>query len=106
VSSRRWIALWGAFLAALTALMTPFGVDTIQALLLGGAALGTFALAVVIAPGRSPASARGSSLPAVAAALGIALLVVGSEVGPWLVAVGAGLLVLSVGMLATERRSG
>ena len=105
MSPRRWMALWGAFLAALTALMVPFGPGVLPAVLLGWAALGTFALAVVV-PGRSAASEPRSSLPAVVAAVAIALLVVGSEVGTWLVAMGAGLLLLSAGMLVADRRTG
>jgi hypothetical protein len=106
MSARRWIALWAAFLAVLAALTAPFGTGTVPPLLLGGVALGVLALALVAAPGRSPAAAPGSGLPAVVAALGIALLVAGSEFGPWLLAIGAGLLVLAAGMLVTERRAG
>jgi hypothetical protein len=107
MSARRWIALWAGFLAVLTALMAPFGPGIAPPLLLGGAALGVLALALVAAPGRSPAAEPGgASLPAVVAAVGIALLVAGSEFGPWVLAIGAGLLVLAAGMLVSERRPG
>jgi hypothetical protein len=105
VSPRRWIALWAAFLAVLTALMFVFDIDEIAPLLLGGAALGTLALAVLAGPGRPPRDQPSSSLPAVGVALGVALLVGGSEFGPWMLALGAGLLVLSLGSLVRERRA-
>jgi hypothetical protein len=106
VSARRWIALWAGFLAALAVLALLLGTGTVPPLLLGGAALGTLALALVGAPGRSPATASRSSLPAVVMAVAIACIVTGSEVGFWLLALGAGLLVLSAGMLVAERRPG
>jgi hypothetical protein len=105
VSPWRWIALWGAFLAVLTALMLVFEVDRIALLLLGGAALGTLALAFVAAAGPPVRREPSSSLPAMGVAFGVALLVGGSEFGPWMLALGAGLLVLSLGSLLRERRA-
>ena len=101
----RWIALWAGFLAALTALMFVFDVARIAVLLLGGAALGTLALAAVAAASRRTRGEPSSSLPAMGVAFGIALLVAGSEVGPWMLALGAGLVVLSLGTMLREPRA-
>ena len=105
MTSWRWIALWAVFLAVLTALMLVFEVDRIALLLLGGAALGTLALALVAAASPPTRDQPSSSLPAVGVAFGVALLVGGSEFGSWMLAVGAGLLVLSLGSLLGERRA-
>jgi hypothetical protein len=106
VSSGHWIALWAGFLAVLTALMLLFDPGVIAPLLLGGAALGTLVLALAARAGSPRDRAPDSSLPAVGVAIGIALLVGGSEVGPWLLAIGGGVLVLSLGTLVRERRAG
>jgi hypothetical protein len=105
VSPWRWIALWACFLAALTALMFVFDVAEVGPLLLGGAALGTLALAVVAAASRPARGEPSSSLPAMGVAFGVALLVGGSEFGTWMLAIGVGLLVLSLGSLLRERRA-
>jgi hypothetical protein len=103
VSSRRWIALWGGFLTVLSVLTLAFKPGVLTPLLLGGAALGTFALALLgdHLPLRRPEP--GSPLPATAAAFGIAVSIAGSEFGPWLLAIGLGLLVASLGALLAER---
>jgi hypothetical protein len=105
VSASRWIALWAGFLAVLAALTLLFHPDPIAPLLLGGAALGTLALALAGRAGSARDRAPDSSLPAVGVALGIALLVAGSEFGTWMVAIGAGVVVLSLGTLVRERRA-
>jgi hypothetical protein len=106
MSTRGWIALWAAFLAVLAALMIPFDVESVAPLLLGGAALGTLALAAAAGAFRGPRTAPGPAWPSAAAAAGIALMVAGSEFGLWMLALGAGVLVLSLGALLTARRTG
>jgi hypothetical protein len=106
VSARRWIVLWAVFLTALTALMALFGPDAISPLLLGGAAAGTLALALLAGPRPARTDAAGSPLPPVTFAFGLSLVVGGTEVGAWMLAIGLGLLVLSAGALLAERRTG
>ena len=45
------------------------------------------------------------SFPAVLAALGLASMALGLELGPWLILIGAGLLALAAGALVTEGRA-
>jgi hypothetical protein len=103
VSARRWIALWAGFLAVLAVLALIFKPGILPPLLLGGAALWTFTLALLgdRLPLRRPEP--GSPLPAVTAAFGITLVVAGAEFGIWMLAIGAGLLAASLGALAAER---
>jgi hypothetical protein len=108
VRAAGWIALWGSFLLVLTLMMLPFReIDAISPALLGGAALGTLVLAA--AAWRSGRAGDEHGLDAspgtVGLALGVALLVGGSEVGPWMLALGAGLVALGIAGLVAERRS-
>jgi hypothetical protein len=106
----RWIMLWAGFLAVLAALTLLFHPGPFPPLLLGGAALGTFVLGLAAAravPAHpTPAAPPASTLPAVGVAMGVAALVGGTELGQWLEGIGAGVLVLSLGMLLQERRAG
>jgi hypothetical protein len=56
---------------------------------------------------RTPAAldAPEASMPTVIAAVGFSALVVGLELGPWLIAIGAGVLAIGLGGLARERRT-
>src|SRR5215213_4443712 len=98
MSAWPWIGLWAGFLAVLTAVMAIFGeIDPISPLLLGGAAAGTLALAGLAArrdrAGVARSLAGGRSPGTVLAAVGVVLMVGGTEVGLWMLAIGAGLLV-------------
>jgi hypothetical protein len=110
VTAWRWMALWAAFLAAWTALMLAFSdLDAISPLLLGGAALGALALALLVGRGvERPDAVRAvpdASMATVGVAFGLALLLGGAEVGVWLLAIGALVLALGIGGLVRERRA-
>jgi len=109
VSAARWVLLWAAMLALFTAVMFLFGeLDAISPLLLGGAALGTALLAVLGARGEhgdAPRDVPDGSMATVALAVGVALLVGGSEVGTWMLAIGTGVVALGLGGLIRERRA-
>jgi hypothetical protein len=105
-----WTAVWAAMLLAHTAYMGAFAdeIDLVDVLLLGGAGIAV-CMAALVAMRRGDAEptvepARDNSLPTVLAAVGVAALVVGVELGPWLLAMGAGVLVAGLTGLARERR--
>jgi hypothetical protein len=107
----RWVALWAAMLVVFVAVMFVFGeTDAISPLLLGGSALGTLALALVAARAERrhaaavPGDAADASPGSAGVAVGVALLVGGSEVGPWMLALGAGMVALGIAGLVRERR--
>jgi hypothetical protein len=105
----RWVALWAGMLAVFTALMLPFGIDAYSPWLLGGAAAGTLVLALLAAraePRRRMAVDVPDLSPSPGVlALGVALLVGGTEFGTWMLLLGAGVLVLGLALLARELRS-
>jgi hypothetical protein len=105
-----WVALWAAMLAVFTAVMAFFGsIDAYSPWLLGGAALGTLALAAAGARsgerGGAPRTVPDASPATVAAAVGVVLLVGGTEVGAWMGLIGAGVLALGLGGLVREHRA-
>jgi branched-subunit amino acid ABC-type transport system permease component len=104
VSAGGWIALWAGFLAVLALLSIPFEPALSTPLLLGGAALGTLALALV-AP-RLPVRRLPprSALAPIAFAWGVTLTIGGAEVGQWMLGIGIGLLVAAAALLMAERR--
>jgi hypothetical protein len=105
-----WTAVWAVMLLAHTAYMGAFAgeIDLVDVLLLGGAgiAVGMAALVAMRRGDAEPAAepARDASLPTVLAAVGFAALVVGVELGPWLLAMGAGVLAAGLIGLVRERR--
>jgi hypothetical protein len=110
MSAARWVALWAGMLALLCAVMALFGdIGRIAPLLLGGAALGVLVLALVAAlAGQRGGAERfvpDSSLATVGVAFGVALLVGGAEVGPWMLGIGAGVLALGLAGLVREQRA-
>jgi hypothetical protein len=105
-----WTGVWAVFLLVHTAYMGAFAgeIDLVDVLLLGGAGIAVFMVALVVMrrgdvePPVEPADA--TSLPAVLAAVGFSALLVGIELGPWLLAMGAGVLVAGLLGLVRERR--
>jgi hypothetical protein len=105
-----WTGLWAVMLLAHTAYMGAFAgeIDLVDVLLLGGAAIAVFMVAL-LAMRRGDAeptaeAADAGSLPTVLAAVGFAALLVGIELGPWLIAIGAGVLVAGLAGVARELR--
>jgi hypothetical protein len=96
---------WALLLAVHTMVLVALGGDTLEIALLGGAAAGVAVLALVVALRRrdeGPRGVRDLSPPAALAAVAVAGLVVGSELGLWLLLISGGLLVLALGGLVRE----
>ena len=109
--SREFVAVlvWGLFLAGLTLAQLAFMSETFSFGLLGGAALATLALGVVLLvrrrrAGESPRELPELSYPTIVLAVGIALTLFGIPFGEWLLLPGLGLVVLGTGGLVFERR--
>jgi hypothetical protein len=99
---------WALLLAVHTTVLVALGGDTLEVALLGGAAAGVAVLALVAAVRRHAEVARAVpdlSPPAALAAVAVAGLVVGSELGMWLLLISGGLLVLALGGLVREGRA-
>ncbi|MEA2283386.1 MAG: hypothetical protein QOK21_3993 [Solirubrobacteraceae bacterium] len=105
-----WTGVWAMMLFAHTAYMGAFAgeIDLVDVLLLGGAGIAVFMVALLAmrrGDAEPPTEAvDAGSLPTVLAAVGFAALLVGVEVGPWLLAMGAGVLVAGLAGLARELR--
>jgi hypothetical protein len=103
------VAAWAAMLAVLTALQFLFSdLDWLTPVLLGTAAFGTLALAALVAVRGERGGSRASpelSFATVAVAGGVAAMVIGAELGPWLVYLGAGVTLFGLGGLVRERRA-
>jgi hypothetical protein len=103
------VLLWGLLLGGLTAAQLVFMEETYSYGLLGGAALATFLLGVFLLARRRPGEAQrlvpDSSYPVVAVGVGVALAVVGTPFGAWLVLPGLGLAGLGAGGLVREYRA-
>jgi hypothetical protein len=96
---------WALLLAVHTAVLVALGGDTLEVALLGGAAAGVAVLALVVALRRrdeAPRAMPDLSPPAALAAVAVAGLVVGSELGMWLLLISGGLLVLALAGLVRE----
>jgi hypothetical protein len=104
-----WTALWATFLLIHTAYMGAFAgeIDLVDVLLLGGAGVSVACVTlIVLARGdREPEveAVADLSLATVIAAIGLAGLLIGFELGTWLIAIGGGLLVAGLGTLWRER---
>jgi hypothetical protein len=99
---------WSLLLAVHTTVLVALGGDALEVALLGGAAAGVAVLALLAAlRGRAPAARVVPDLspPAALAAVAAAGLVVGSELGTWLLLISGGLLALAVGGLVREGRA-
>jgi O-antigen/teichoic acid export membrane protein len=103
------VAVWGGFLCATTALQALFsGTDRYTVLLLGGAAAGVLVLALV-ATLTGEARERRRPIPDLSvataiAAAGVAAMVLGAELGTWLLLIGAGVAAGGLASLVRERR--
>ena len=100
---------WALLLAVNTAVLVALGGDALPVALLGGAAAATLVLAAIAALRRDDHGQRWAvteASPAAAlAAIAVAGLVVGSELGRWLLLISAGALALAVGGLVREQRA-
>ena len=94
--------IWAALLAVHTTVLLALGGDTLEVLLLAGAAAGSAVLAALMALRRGAREAPELSAPTALAAVAVAGLVVGAELGPWLLLISAGALLLALGGLARE----
>jgi hypothetical protein len=104
-----WLVLlaWSALLAVNATVLLAFDGGALPVALLGGAAAATAVLAAVLAALRGAGgrdAAPSLSVPTALAAAGVAGLVLGAELGTWLVLISAGLLALSLAGLAHEAR--
>jgi hypothetical protein len=96
--------IWAVLLAVNTTVLLALGGDTLEVLLLAGAAAGAAALAALMALGRRVGEAPDLSAPTMLAAVAVAGLVLGAELGPWLLLISAGALLLALGALVREGR--
>lgn len=94
--------IWAALLAVHTTLLLVLGGDTLEVLLLAGAAAGSAVLAALMTLRRGREAPELSG-PTALAAVAVAGLVIGAELGPWLLLISSGALLLALGGLARER---
>jgi hypothetical protein len=106
------MALWGVFLAVLTAIgLVFFGTHVETPALLGGAAAFVLVLALGLAVSRRSVQAEGGgadpegSPATVWLALSLALAATGAAVGAWLAFIGGGMAVAGVGGVVRELRA-
>jgi Mn2+/Fe2+ NRAMP family transporter len=104
------IAVWGLLVLGLAVVMwVEFFADALSFILPAGAALLTWAAAAwaIRWNTRRPGVERVTDLsPSTAiAAIGLSVAVVGAEVGPWMLAMGAGTLVAGLIGLVGEQRT-
>jgi hypothetical protein len=93
--------IWAALLAVHTIVLLALGGDVLEALLLAGAAAGSAVLAALMAL-RRDREGPDLSGPTALAAIAVAGLVIGAELGPWLLLISAGALLLAFAGLARE----
>ena len=104
------VLVWACFLAGLTLAQFAFMAEPFSYGLLGGAALAVFVLGLFVLVlrrrvGERPRELADVSYPAVAIAVGAALVLLGIPFGQWLWLPGLGLLALGAGALVLERRT-
>jgi hypothetical protein len=106
------LAVWGVFLAVLTAIgVIFFGTSVSTPALLGGAAAFALVLALGLAVTRRSVQVEGGgtdpegSPATVWLALSLALTMLGVALGPWLVFIGGGMTLIGGGGLARELRA-
>jgi hypothetical protein len=103
------VLFWGLLVSGLAAGLAVFTTEALQ--------LGLFLAAITVTvltgialwafPRRErPRRIRDLSLPTLALAAGVALLVFGVGFGRWLMFVGAGVVVVALGAIARETRAG
>jgi hypothetical protein len=100
---------WSLLLALNTGVLIALGGDELEVLLLGGAAAGAALLAGLVAVrrrrGPEVRAVPDLSPPAALAGMAVAGLVLGAELGTWLLLISTGLLVLALGGLVRELRT-
>lgn len=104
----RPVALWALFLAGLTGGTFAFTTESFSYGLLGGAAVATALLALVLLRRRDEGAVRvlpDLSYATVAFGVGLALALVGVVFGLWLLLPGAGVAALGLAGIARERRA-
>jgi hypothetical protein len=94
--------VWAGLLAVNAIVLIALGGDALEVLLLAGAAAGAAVLAVLMRLRVRRRAAPELSPSTVLAAVAVAGLVVGAELGPWLVLVSAGALALALAGLLRE----
>ncbi|HEX6456043.1 MAG TPA: hypothetical protein VF009_05935 [Solirubrobacterales bacterium] len=106
------LALWGVFLAVLTAVgLVFFGTAVSTPALLGGAAAFVLVLALGLAMTRRSVQGDGGGVDPDASpatvwlALSLALTAVGAALGPWLVFIGGGMSLIGVAAVVRELRA-
>jgi hypothetical protein len=103
------LVAWAGLLTVHTAVLVALGGDTLEVALRGGAATGVALLAGLAALLRRDAArvrrVPDLSPPAALAGVALAGLVVGSELGTWLLLIAGGLLVLALAGLVREGRA-
>lgn|GEM_PF-5582791 len=106
------LALWGVFLSVLAGVgVIFFGTSVSTPALLGGAAAFTLVLALGLAVTRRSVQVEGggadpeSSPATVWLALSLALTMAGVALGPWLVFIGGGMVLIGVGGVVRELRA-
>jgi hypothetical protein len=99
------LLVWAGLLAVHTTVLLALGGTTLEVLLLAGAAAGAAVLGVLMATRRRAAhdDAPDVSPSTVLAAVAVAGLVVGAQMGEWLVLISAGMLALAFAGLVRER---
>jgi hypothetical protein len=97
--------IWAGLLTVHTTVLLALGGDALEVLLLAGAAAGAAALAALMAVRRrgGDRDAPDVSPATVLAAVAVAGLVLGAQLGEWLVLISAGTLALALGGLLRER---
>jgi hypothetical protein len=97
--------VWAALLAIHTIVLIALGGKALEVLLLAGAAVGAAAVAALmtIRAGGTGRVKYGRSAPAVLAAVAVAGLALGAELGQWLVLISAGALALALAGMLRER---
>jgi hypothetical protein len=92
----RFLLFWGALLALWTLLQLLFSPSLITVVLLGGASLAVFAVALIAMRGRPPRDVPELSPGTPILAVGAGALVSGAELGTWCILLGA--LLLAAGL--------
>ena len=96
---------FAALMAVQAVLTFAFDADLITHLLLAGVATASLVVGLAALAWRPPRAPATDLSPSTAAlALGIAMVVVGAEAGPWLILIGAGVVAAAIGGLVREWR--
>ena len=94
--------IWAGLLTVHAAVLLALGGDALEVLLLAGAAAGAAVFAVLMSLRRDAGPEPDRSPSAALAAVAVAGLVIGAELGPWLLLISAGALALALAGLVKE----